>query len=419
MATYMGMTVTYNILFEVKILHHYFLNKGRENYEGMTDDAKADMMLKYDVREFLDITPTPECRKNLDRHHCIFKQTSTGIIVGMRAESNMQNPSKFKPFPDLDDDLAFTFLVNLNDPLFLNYTALPLTENSGNVYLFQNMKGSHAREFPSLCSLPDKHVNNYKYLPGDMVIDDLNTPATLFTAINKSKSDAAENYDPATHFDDWQSEKKSDGFPISYANLNDRHLLVRQTMAYRVKKAGIKPTIVVKSAFGTTVTPKITVIPEDLLLPEEFQTIQVDFGGLPEGFYSMHVESDDPDCQDAIDFYLLQQKVAPFGILRLAVKSDTTEYDMLHDGCILSPAYELRFRNRATHWRYVGKKFNALSVTKDAFPLTRFGFIENITVTNKGGMDETDLPNPEVSMIKAEALTVTAEKKFYSEIHIH
>ncbi len=419
----MGMTITYNILFEVKIFHHYFLNKGMENYERMTDDAKADMMLKYDVREFLDITPTPECRKNLDRHHCIFKQTSTGIIVGMKAETNELDFQKFRPFHDLDDDLAFTFLINLNDPLFLNYTALPLTENSGKVYLFQNIKGLYARKFPSLCSLPDKHVNSYEYLPGDMVIDDLNTPATLFTAINKSKSDPAENYDPAAHSDDWLSEekskKKSDSFPISYANMNDRHLLVRQTMAYRVKKAGIKPTIVVMSAFGTTVTPKITFIPEVLLLPGEFQTIQVDFCGLPEGFYSMHVESNDPACQDAIDFYLLQQQVAPFGILRLAVKSDTTEYDMLHDNCILSPAYELRFRNRATHWRYVGKKFNALSVTEEAFPLTRFGFIENITVKNKEGDYETDLPNPEVSMIKAEGLTVPAEKKFYSEIHIH
>jgi hypothetical protein len=378
------------------------------------------MMLKYDVREFLDITPTAECRKNLERHHCIFKQSSTGIIVGMKAESNELEPLKFKPFHDLDDDLAFTFLLDLKDPSFLNYTALPLTGNGGNVYLFQNSKGSLARFFPSLCALPDKHVNNFEYMPGDMVIDDITTPATFFTAINKSISVPADNYDPAEHPDDWQSEKKSDGFPISYANLNDRHLLVRQRMVYRVKIAGIKPVIVVKSALGTTITPGITVIPEDILLPGECQTIQIDLAGLPEGFYSMHVESADHLYKDDVAFYLLQQKEAPFGIVRLAVTSDTAAYDMLdQQGSLLSPAYELRFRNRATHWRYVGKKFNAVSVTKEAFPLTRFGFIKNITVKDMEGKDKTDLPNPEVSMIKAEALTLPAEKKFYSEIHIH
>ena len=408
----MGITVTYNILFEVKLLHHYFLNKGLGNYEVMTEDAKAAMMLKYDVREFLDITPTAECRNNLERHNCIFKPTSTGIIVGIKAEPC--ELSKFKPFHDLDDDLAFTFLLNLKDPSLLNYTALPFTGNSGHVYVFQNLKGSLAKEFPSLCTLPDEYDCDSEYMPGNMVIDDINNPATLFTSINKSKSD------PADYPDDWQREATNDGFPISYANLNDRYLLVRQIMVYRVKIAGIKPKITVKRASGATVTPRTTFIPSDVLLPEDFQTVQIDLNGFPEGFYSMAVESNDPACRDDIDFYLLQQKEAPFGILRLAVKSDTTAYDMLDElGCILSPAYELRFRNRATHWRYVGKKFTALSVTDKALPLTRFGFIANITVIDKEGKYETDLPNPEVSMIKAEALTVPDEKKFYSEIHIH
>jgi hypothetical protein len=84
-----------------------------------------------------------------------------------------------------------------------------------------------------------------------------------------------------------------------------------------------------------------------------------------------------------------------------------------------SPVYQLRFRNRATHWRYVGKQFNAFSVTTNPMPLTRFGVIDNVSVPDKNGTPVDDLPGPEVTMIKAEALAVEAEKKFYSEIHIN
>ncbi len=88
-------------------------------------------------------------------------------------------------------------------------------------------------------------------------------------------------------------------------------------------------------------------------------------------------------------------------------------------GFMRSPVYELRFRNRRTRWRYIGKKFNDTSVTDTPLPLTRFGFIENVTVKDKNGIPVTDLPNPTLSIIKTEALVKTTEKYFYSEIHIN
>ncbi len=408
----MSITVTYNILFEVKILHHYFLNKGLDNFERMDESAKAEMMLKYDVREFFDIRPTAECQKNLDRHHCIFKATSTGIIVGMKAEPDGLNPLKCKPWPELDDELLFTFLVNLNEPNLLNYTALPLTGNSSQLYVFQNLTGPRAKAYPSLCTTPPAYVAGPDYLPGDMVTDNPENPATLFTAMHKTSSLTANSKE-------WLAEERGDGYPVSYANLNDRHPVVRERMVYRVKTAGVKPTVVVKSASGTTVTPKTTLVPVDLQ-PGEFQSIQIELGGLPEGFYSLHAESDDHTYKDEVAFFLLQQRQTPFGILQLQVKSDTTAYNMLDpEGFLLSPTYELRLRNRATHWRYVGKNFNASSITHSSLPLTRFGFIKQVKVTDKDGNEVDDLPNPAVAMIKAEALSIAEEKNFYSEIYIH
>lgn len=403
----MGVTVTYDILFEVKLLHHYFLNRGMTNYALMTEDEQAEIMLNYDVRDIFTITPTAECRKHLDRHQCLCKQTPAGIIVGLKAELVSQNPRRYKPFHQIDDDLVFTFHLHLRDFGLLNYTDLPLTGDSGRVYVFTNRKGSSSKAFPSLCTFPDSYSNGPAYLPGEMVVNNGANPARLFIARQKTTANPAGS-------PDWLVEKKSDGFPMSYATAADRQQLVREQLRYRVKTAGVEPEVTLTTGSGTVIEVKSD------LLPGEFRTVQLDLRGLPEGFYSLHAESADHSYQDDLRFYLLQRKEPPFAILELQVQSDITAYNMLDpQGRLRGPAYELRFRNRATHWRYVGKNFNASSVTTTPMPLTRHGFIDNVSVPDKDGSPVDDLPNPEVVMVKAEALTVQAEKRFFTEIHIN
>ena len=41
----MGITICYSILFEVKVLHHYLLNKRMTNFASMNTDEQAEMML--------------------------------------------------------------------------------------------------------------------------------------------------------------------------------------------------------------------------------------------------------------------------------------------------------------------------------------------------------------------------------------
>jgi len=402
----MGITTTYAILFEVQLLHHYFLNSGTKHFSAMTAGEQAEMMLKYDVREVLDIVPTSECRKALERHRCIFKRTARGLIVGLKSEPG-QNPQTTKPFIPITDDQLFTFHLHLKDFGFFNYTDLPLTGNTGRLFLFNNLKSGQAKGFPSLCAFPKTYDNALEYLPGDMAVDNNADPATLYTA--RLKTTAA----PAGS-SDWLEEKKSDGLPMSYAGAADRYPMVRQQLRYRVKTADVEPEVVVRTMAGTEVGVKTE------LLPGQFRTVQLDLRGLPEGLYSLHAESADHSYQDDLVFYLLQQQAPPFAVLQLTVRSNDTNYDMLdEEGNLLAPSYVLRFRNRATHWRYIGKKFSAASVTAAPLPLTRFGFVDGVTVPDKDGAPVDDLPNPEVSMFKAEALAVAAEKKFYSEIHIH
>ena len=402
-----GVTISYNILFEVNILHHYFLNRGQKNFAVMNEKEQAKVLLKYDVQDFLEISPSAKCQRLLERCRCLFKKTSTGIIVGTQAVSKKGNPKRDKPFCKIANDQVFTFHIYLKDFDLLNYTDLPLTGTADQVYLFSNLKGNGTKAFPSLSTFPDTYTSGQEYLPGDMLIDNPVNPAKLYIANLKTKTDPISS-------SDWLQENASNGYPMTYTSKKDRIPLVMKQMLYTVKTAGVEPEILVRTASGTAVEVRIDNLPD---VPD---TIQIDLGGLPEGLYSLHAQSSDHSYQDEIIFYLLQHSEPPFGILRLAAKSDASEYDLLDSqGYIRSPSYTLRFRNRATYWRYVGERFSASSVTAEPMPLTRFGVIDNVSVPDKNGTLVEDLPNPQLNMIKAEALSVQAEKKFYSEIHIH
>ncbi len=139
----------------------------------------------------------------------------------------------------------------------------------------------------------------------------------------------------------------------------------------------------------------------------------------PQGIYSIHIDSDDPTYHDDVTFYLLQGSETPFALIEIKVKSKQPAYDLFNQGDLLSPTYEIRFRNRRTHWRYLGKLFDPPYVLENPLPLTRYGNIEIMKPPEPEDTKTIMLPNPSVSLIRAEALIHTEEKKYYSEIHIN
>jgi hypothetical protein len=403
----MAVTITYNKLFEVKILHHFFLNKGETGFDSMTDEDKALTMLKYDVREFFEIYPSPECQKALNSHNCVFKATSQGIIIGVRAESDDQNPPNFSLFNPFDDEQVFTFVIQLRDIGFMNYTALPFTVSPGKMYVFSNLTSGSTKSYPALSSNPPLFEADTEYYPGDMLGNDPDNLSTLFTALNKTTN-------PVTNSTDWMIETLADNVPLTYANINDQHSVVRGILRYKVSETDVTPSITVKTAAGITITPEINI------LAGEYRTVQIDMRVFPDGYYTIHFEYADPPYDDDIAFYLFQQRSNPFGIINLSLLNDNVNYSMIDaNGFLRSPVYELRFRNRRTYWRYVGKAFNANSFTENPLPLTRYGVITDVKVKDKDGADVEDLPNPGYAPVKTEALSKPAENKYYSEIHIN
>ncbi|MBV5311923.1 MAG: hypothetical protein JZU47_01435 [Prolixibacteraceae bacterium] len=402
----MSQSLLYKSLFEVNILHHFFLNKGEQEWDKMSQEDKDKMESNYDIREIFDITPTPESIKSLSSHSCIFKKTSSGILVGIKAKPDQLNPGKFNSFVPLADNLTFRFLLRLKDLNFMNYTALPLKGNQGKIFVFSNSLNNTSNSFPALSAIPPVFKSGNTYMPGDILTDDSNNPTKLFTAFVKTGNNP-------TLSADWQTEIGNITTPLSYVNVNDSFPVANGFFTYTMKVKDAKPIATLKNSSGFTIQPKMEVLPGD------FQTLQVDLLKYPQGIYSIHIDSDNPTYHDDVTFYLLQGSEIPFALIEIKVKSNQPAYNLFDQEDLLSPTFEIRFRNRKTHWKYIGKLFDSPYVLENPLPLTRYGNIEIMKPPEPEDTKTIMLPNPSVSLIKAEALIHTEEKKYYSEIHIN
>ena len=402
----MGFRIIYKTLFEIKILHHYFLDNGENRYDLLSTEEKNKIEEYYDIRKILEIIPTSDCTQILQSHRCIFKATADGFSIGVKASQDAIQPDLFNPFIPISQNTVFRFLVRMKDPGFLNYTALPLNAGDGRIFIFKNYSFNTPAKFPSLSAIPPLYVPATTYYPGDMLADHPVNPAKLFTALVRT-----------THLtstaSDWLTEEGDATTPLSYANINDSQMVVNGILSYTMKIQDARPAALLKNSAGNEVSPKTEIIPGD------HYSLQADLRSYPDGFYTLHVESPDAAYSDDLTFYLVQNSETPFGLIEVKAKSDLAGYDLLDEGHFLSPVYELRFRNRRTHWRYTGKYFETPYIVPDPLPLTFNGHIEIIKPAEPEDTKTIMLPNPSDPVIRPEALIKDDETKYYSDIHIN
>jgi hypothetical protein len=402
----MSFHIIYKNLFEVKLLHHFFLNNGEQGWDAMEPEEKIRMEEQYDSREIFRVEPTVDCLTMLKAHHALFRATPSGFMVGIKSVADSILPGAFNPFSKLDEDLTFRFLIRIKDTNFLNYTALPLSGQDGSIYVFKNYQVTNQAVYPSICAIQPQYKPGKEYLPGDMLSNDPVNQTRLFTALVKTMNNTS---NPS----DWLNEEGNATTPLRYASEADRYPVATGIYNYKVNQANLVPKVTIKNGKGEFINPKLEI------LAGAHHIIQADLRGYPAGFYSLHAENADPAYLDDINLYLLKEDVMPFGMIEIRVKSNQPGFDLLDQGHLLTPAFELRFRNRMTYWRYFGKYFEVPFEVADPLPVTRFGLIE---ITKPPEPDDSKvimLPNPSPAGIKPDALVKAGEKKYYSDIHIN
>ena len=108
----------YKCLFEIRLLHHYWLDEGTTVFDLISEEKKAQRLLAYDRRSFLEVAPTAATAKILSGLGGIYRDTALGCMVVV---------------PDtavISVDVVFEFVVTVKNPAFYNYSALTLWPQS-------------------------------------------------------------------------------------------------------------------------------------------------------------------------------------------------------------------------------------------------------------------------------------------------
>ncbi|KRD08269.1 hypothetical protein ASE21_16405 [Flavobacterium sp. Root901] len=155
----MSYTASYGLLFEVTLLHNYFLNNGEETFASMTNADKEKMLQSFNTDVFATITPAIETNIVFKNYKMVFKKTKTGFRIYIKVKET----DEFDPFIKIPGDLNLKFLIKINDPQFENYTNLDFAFTQA--YLFSNVKPlTEPVSFEYLPKISDNKLISNAYL---------------------------------------------------------------------------------------------------------------------------------------------------------------------------------------------------------------------------------------------------------------
>lgn len=107
--------IGYTRLFEVRVLHHYWLDQDRTVFDQIANQAtKTERLLRYDVRQLLAVRPSPATATTISGLRGVFRTTGLGFLVAVPANAKV-------PL-----DVTFEFFVTVVAPDYVGYTAQAL-----------------------------------------------------------------------------------------------------------------------------------------------------------------------------------------------------------------------------------------------------------------------------------------------------
>lgn len=131
----MSFSIKYQPYFSVDVLHSFFLNKGTEEYATMNAQDQINQKQKFKITDFISIIPDSETLQLIQGYSLVFKLTNTGLAVYAKMDETITDMPLISP----SDDLCFTFLIQLKDPLFFNYSEIDF-EQAGKIFYFSNRR---------------------------------------------------------------------------------------------------------------------------------------------------------------------------------------------------------------------------------------------------------------------------------------
>jgi hypothetical protein len=316
----------YKRLFELRLLHHYWLDEGGKLFDSLPEnDGKQVLLpkqrppltqecrlLSYDSRSFLTITPTATTERILKGSGCVCRNTALGCIVAIPSNKTFST------------DALLEFVVTVKDAAFFNYTTLTLRPQK--IYSFL-LPSDDSNRLPTL----------YRYKENVPVLSNV-TGATRL--LNAKKSLFLSKEIPAV-----QNSDLVESLVLASGGLWQ---LTSDPPNPKTQQLNSKATDLPVFVHQADVPP---IVPPLGLMGVPAKGIQL--------------SNDIPDTV--------------FALIQLSpLRNDDDDFSFIDKNTQLAktqhPVFQIRFKNRATIWQYLKKENGALvSEEPEPLPLTYFG----------------------------------------------
>lgn len=304
----------YGAFFKVELLHRFF-----------SDFSCPDFF----------ITPSLQTAGVLSGHHIIAKQYGHQLYAGMQLDANG------KPLSVPDENLQLTFFLQLKNPLFFNYTNIPLQGPPGKVYYFTNRNDTVAngKNFLS-ADIPD-YLNTKTYGVGDLARHPVS--GIVHQAIRSSGQAAPFNLSEPTH---WAAV---DG--ARYMSERDALQWLPSLSTYTFTDPQPAAAIEVLGYNPAARNHSLTVLSKTISFAQAAPSFPLDLSGLSAGKYILRVNGREQSI------YLNDElgRTKAFAVVDIFNDGTLPAAYSLPNGTdpLLPPTYTVYFLNRSTMWKYI------------------------------------------------------------------
>lgn len=409
------MQTVYRKLFEVEILHDYFLIPGA--VEKYTTDYKVSGLFK--------IAPSPETKRLMEDYKMIFRSTASGFVILIKADF-VASTSVYVSSIDLFNNLSFTFYWTLNDPLFLNYTNQRFLEQGKKIYYFSNrtssIVGASLYLNKAIPAFGITYGNDPLYRLGDIVSEGGSTYELI------QKESPIINFPANAAL--WQQINSA---VVNYVNPDDRVVLQDSRFVYERVNTSPGEFITARLLDSNSQEVELGFIPGTSQPQNQYRTplsgsdpvnFILDLSRISPGLYTLEISEISGITQKS--FFLMHSmfKNDLFGVCSFFVSGTAIPFRFISEDIALNrwvldnphKKFRIRFRNRLTRWKYLNQDQTVFNEPVTPRPLSKT--FSGYTVPGPGGTT-INLPDPEVHKIYPE-LEVTTKliTNIYSTIFL-
>ncbi len=362
----MGDAIVFKRLFEVQILHDYFLTTvDGESFFDKNKIDKENLILQklqnrlYTTSDLFEIDAVGTTKSILNNYKLILAKTDLGFIVGAEVVvENKAGVTLYKPRFEFSDDTHLTFAIKPTASFFNSISNLSLRPAFPSIYYFTNKDKDVFDEAPfPYTSLP---ISNKVKAHQDGIFYEMGALADFGGTIREALQ-YTDGSDP-THWVDITDKR--------FVSDADRALLPHNFEYTFRKEQNITQVAFVledenNNALKTINKSGLDVLERVVLnftkvddnnpnsdsIPDGKYTLKVTANAGPEIIYQIYLSNDIYNKNYfAIVNIRFDEKDSPYSLL------DTENYlktriDALNEK-ITHPIFEIRIKNRRTYWRY-------------------------------------------------------------------